>query len=309
MGHYVGSVETTIGTVKKIIEHQKNTGDELFSLCTSDLSKFEEDGFLIARNLFSEHEAESIRTAVKSDKTFDPHKDHRKFSDTGNAQLVVWNKVYDSVWGAVACSSRVVDTMEKLLGFKVYHYHSKISIKHPGSGGKWCWHQDYGYWYDYGCLFPDLGSVMIALDTNTKENGCLKVLRGSHKLGRLDHKSLDDFTSQVMPLDDPRQKVPSVKSPYKQSGADPRRIASIEKVLDLIYVELQPGDAIFFHCNLLHSSEENLTKNSPRWSLISCYNGIHNSPDRSLARTMDHESYTPLKKVPDAKLKKMLEVI
>ena len=53
---------------------------------------------------------------------------------------------------------------------------------------------------------------MIALDTNTKENGCLKVLRGSHKLGRLDHKSLDDFTSQVMPLDDPRQKVPSVKS-------------------------------------------------------------------------------------------------
>ena len=76
----------------------------MFSLCTSDVSKFEEDGFLIARNLFSEHEAESIRNAVKSDTTFDPHKDYRKFSNTGNAQLVVWNKVYDSVWGAVACS-------------------------------------------------------------------------------------------------------------------------------------------------------------------------------------------------------------
>ena len=99
----------------------------MFSLCTSDISKFEEDGFLIVRNLFSEHEAESIRAAVKSDKTFDPHKDHRKFSNTGNAQLVVWNKVYDSVWGAVACSSRVVDTMEKLLGLRFITITAKLA--------------------------------------------------------------------------------------------------------------------------------------------------------------------------------------
>ena len=284
-------------------------GGVLASLLINQKNKFEQDGFLVVRNLFSEDEARIIRVAVKSDKTFDPHMDHRSFSNTGNAQLVVWNKVNESVWGSIACSERVVDTMESLLGFEIYHYHSKLSIKHPGSGGKWCWHQDYGYWYDYGCLFPDLGSVMIALDENNKANGCLKVVRGSHKLGRLDHKSLEEFTSQVMPLDDPRQKVPSVKSPYKQSGADPSRIASILKHLDEIYVELKPGDAIFFHCNLLHSSEENSTEDSHRWSLISCYNGIHNSPDRSIARSMDHETFTPLKKVPDVELKKMFAVL
>jgi chlorinating enzyme len=284
-------------------------GDELSSLSINQVNQFEKDGFLVVRNLFSEDEIQSIRVAVKSDKIFDPHKDHRKFSNTGNAQLVVWNKANESVWGSIACSERVVNTIEKLLGFEVYHYHSKLSIKHPGSGGKWCWHQDYGYWYDYGCLFPDLGSVMIALDENNKENGCLKVVSGSHKLGRLDHKPLEEFTSQVMPLDDPRQKVPSVKSPYKQSGADPSRIASLLKFLDVTYVELQPGDAIFFHCNLLHSSEENQSKDSHRWSLISCYNSIHNSPDRSIARSMDHETFTPLKKVSDARLKKILELI
>ena len=47
-----------------------------------------------------------------------------------------------------------------------------------------------------------------------------------------------------MPLDDPRQKVPSVKSPYKQSGADPRRIVYGETFgFDLR--ELKPGTQFF----------------------------------------------------------------
>ena len=97
-------------------------------------------------------EARAIQQAVKSDSTFDPHNKLDEFVNERNAQLVVWNKAQETVWGAIGCSERVVNVMESLLGFEVYHYHSKLSIKHPDTGGKWCWHQDYGYWYDYGCL-------------------------------------------------------------------------------------------------------------------------------------------------------------
>ena len=31
------------------------------------------------------------------------------------------------------------------------------------------------YWYDNGCLFPDMGTVFIAIDKCDRENGCLKV--------------------------------------------------------------------------------------------------------------------------------------
>ena len=31
------------------------------------------------------------------------------------------------------------------------------------------------YWYNNGCLFPDMGTVFIAIDKCTTENGCLKV--------------------------------------------------------------------------------------------------------------------------------------
>ena len=62
----------------------------------------------------------------------------------------------------VSCSHRVVDAMEAMLGGEVYHYHSKLLYKKPEVGGAWEWHQDYGYWYKNGCLYPYLASCWIA---------------------------------------------------------------------------------------------------------------------------------------------------
>jgi hypothetical protein len=45
--------------------------------------------------------------------------------------------------------------------------------------------------------------------------------------------------------------------------------------MEHVYVEIQPGDALFFHSNLLHRSEAN-TSDKPRWSIISCYNSLSN---------------------------------
>ncbi len=47
--------------------------------------------------------------------------------------------------------------------------------------------QDYGYWYGNGCLTPEMGSIFMPLDVCVRENGCLQVLRGSHRMGRIEH--------------------------------------------------------------------------------------------------------------------------
>jgi ectoine hydroxylase len=54
-----------------------------------------------------------------------------------------------------------------------------MSIKEPYTGGAWAWHQDYGYWYQNGVLFPYLASCFIAVDPNTRANGCMQVLKGN----------------------------------------------------------------------------------------------------------------------------------
>ena len=67
---------------------------------------------------------------------------------------------------------------------------------------------------------------------------------------------------------------------------------------DLVYCEMKPGSAIFFHGNLLHSSGPNTSEN-PRWSLICCYNSAANDPYKESS----HPRYTPLLKLPDSAIK------
>ncbi|MBT5018383.1 MAG: phytanoyl-CoA dioxygenase family protein, partial [Planctomicrobium sp.] len=136
------------------------------------------------------------------------------------------------------------------------------------------WHQDYGYWYNNGCLTPDMGSCLIAIDQATKENGCLQVLRGSHHIGRINHGPIGD-----------------------QTGADLERVEEATKRYQTVHVELEPGSAVLFHSNLLHRSDQNYSDN-PRWALICCYNTKQNDPYKESR----HPRYSPLQEMPDAEL-------
>ena len=65
--------------------------------------------------------------------------------------------------------------------------------------------------------------------------------------------------------------------------------------LELVYVEMEPGDAVFFDSNLLHRSDQNRSQH-PRWSMICCYNAARNDPYKEA----HHPRYTRLAKVDDA---------
>ena len=77
-------------------------------------------------------------------------------------------------------------------------------------------------------------------------------------------------------------------------------MTKILKVLDHVYAELNPGDALFLHGNTLHCSAQNKSEH-PRWAMICCYNTKHNNPYKK----HHHPPYTPLKKVSDDSLKEV----
>ena len=237
--------------------------------------EFNEKGFTYARGLFAPDEVGLLTRAMEEDPAVRGSILDRRDGEGRSTRIALWNRAGDSVYGLAARCERMVDTTAALLGGPVYHYQSKLTAKEPEVGGAWEWHQDYGYWYNNGCLFPLLASCLIAVDRANRENGCLQVIRGSHEMGRIDHGKTGD-----------------------QTGADMERVEAALERMELVYIEAEPGDALFFHSNLLHRSDQNTSPN-PRWSLICCYNAARNDPYKESR----HPRYTPLVKVSDSAIK------
>jgi ectoine hydroxylase len=240
-------------------------------IAEDEVRQYHRDGYVLARGMFTPEEIALIGQAAREDRALDQHSFGRADGEGGTVRLSLWNHPGDTIYGMVARSESIVGSAEKLLEGEVYHYHSKMIMKDARVGGAWAWHQDYGYWYQNGVLFPLLCSAFIAIDPATRENGCLQVVKGSHDLGRIDHVLTGD-----------------------QAGADQERVAEALKRLELVHVEMAPGDTLFFHCNLLHRSDQNRSEH-PRWSMICCYNAARNDPYRE----SHHPRYTPLQKVSD----------
>ena len=242
-----------------------------YRLTDADRAAFDRDGYVLKRGWFSAAEVARMNAALANDASIAANVAHVSDSGGASTELALWNHPGDDIFGRVARSERVAGGIAALLGGPVYHYHSKLTMKRPQLGGAWDWHQDYGYWYNNGCLFPDMGSVFIALDPCRRVNGCLEVLRGSHHMGRIDHGRVGG-----------------------QTGADADRVKVAMAVLDHVYCEMDPGDALFFHSNTLHASGRN-SSDQPRNVLLCCYNRVSNNPTRA----HHHPQVTPLDILPD----------
>jgi len=251
-----------------------------FTVTAEQVAEFHRDGYIVVRELLDQAEVAGLRNYAKGDRALADESYVRRDLTGAETRLALRNELDDaSLYAAIVRSQRVAATMERLLGDEVYHYHHKMILKEPRVGGAWEWHQDYGYWYKFGCLYPDMASCMLAVDRACKANGCLQLIRGSHKIGRVDHIKTGE-----------------------QVGADPVRVEAALDRLELLYCELEPGDAVFFHGNLLHRSDRN-TSNEPRWSLICSYNTRHNDPFIKAGR---HPNYSPLEIWPDERVKEFI---
>jgi len=129
-------------------------------------------------------------------------------------------------------------------------HHNCIMTKQPGFSSATLWHQDNRYWsFDE----RNLVSVWLAVGDETKQNGCLRVIPGTHRMdfepGRFD-------ASLFL-----RPDRPANKALIAQSKAVP----------------LRKGDVLFFHSKLFHAAGRNLSQVT-KFSLVFTYHGASNHP-------------------------------
>ena len=194
---------------------------------------FKRYGFLIVRGLYSSEEMADIKALVL---------------DVLSKEVVPESGV--RVWKPEKLPPRLFDMMgddhitpvlQKVIGPDLEFLSVKAVFKNRETAFDSPWHQDWYYWRGA----PKL-SVWIALDEATPENGCLRLIPGSHTKV-FQEKHVESDTGFVRRSDE----------------------AEIEG-LDVLDAPCSPGDAIIFHDLALHSSYPN-TAGTDRWSLISTY--------------------------------------
>ena len=250
---------------------------EKFQLTTEQIATYNRDGYLIIKNFISSEAVDKLYGIATSDDTLTKHAFDLNDQTGKKTKLTLWYTPGNDAYGLLTKSKRIVDSVADLLegDSPICHFHSKLLQKAPKVGGAWEWHQDYGYWYKNEFLFPNqMMSVMVAITDANKANGCIQVIRGSHQMGRIEH----GFAGE-------------------QVGASQHYVELALKSMDLVYVEINAGDALFFHSNLLHRSEANLSEKA-RWSIISVYNRASNIPYNEPSKS----STVPLQPVPDEAL-------
>jgi hypothetical protein len=249
------------------------SGKQLSNL---DVQRYHADGFVLSQGMFDPDEIAVLQEAVAIDSGLKGNAIGLDDGAGGKSKLTIWYEPGDDTYGIFGRIARIIDGAEKLLGREPYFYHSKVMLKEPRVGGAWSWHQDYGYWYKDGFLYPDMLSVLIAVDRANRENGCLQVLKGSHRLGRIDHNFVGE-----------------------QTGADQQRLNLAFEEFERVYCEMAPGDVLFFHGNTLHGSDQNKSEN-PRFSLITCYTASDNLPK---GPRRDFINALPIDRLPDSAIK------
>ena len=179
-----------------------------FHLTGTEQRDYSTDGYLVRRSVFSEKEIDQLRDAVecaatralalsREGKTY--WLDGKRFVDIGHITVQfehmpetdtirVIEPVHelDPRLTALVFDDRIVQPMCDIIGSdNIAIWTNKLNLKRPREGSGFGWHQDSPYWIHDSPHVDRLPNVMVALDVATGENGCFRVIRGSHVHGCL----------------------------------------------------------------------------------------------------------------------------
>eukprot|EP00118_Oscarella_pearsei_P006165 m.28008 g.28008 ORF g.28008 m.28008 type:complete len:340 (+) comp30527_c0_seq4:104-1123(+) len=205
------------------------------------LKKFHDDGYVILRNVIDESLQREVQAHVEwilhKYPEFPPEHLHHPILRT------------DPFWMRLCSDQRLVDIATNFIGPNVALFSSHYFCKMPFAGKKVLWHQDGSYWP----LEPmKVVSFWLAVDESTVHNGCLRVVRGSHKE---DLKETHTKASVLLAVTD----LFSQELQPNKEGENVLGSMTHDEVKedDIVNIELNPGDVEIHHPTIIHGSEPN----------------------------------------------------
>lgn len=222
---------------------------------------FIDSGYALKKGVFSQEEAMAAADWVRAQ----PLKELAKSwtDQEPGVDLAVWQNIHpmeSNPISNIANNSEMLNIASELMNDEVYIWSSKINLKAAWAGTVEYYHQDFVYWKDRGYREPKMLACMVFLDEHNIFNGGLHVLKGSHKLGYVEHESFINTNGL---------------SKYMIA---PEKLDEYSKEYEVCVIDAEPGDVLYFHTSLIHGSAHNISAR-PRMILLSQLNTRNNKPD------------------------------
>ena len=222
--------------------------------------RIEHEGYLIVENVLDADELESCRTEVhrlhrlylELEEAGDPVARNFQIEPFADEQvregLPVLRKIentdaFSTTLRDLAAHPKLVGVLREILGPDLLLFRSTLMLKPAFHGSVHGLHQDSAYW---PIDPPRSVTLSIALTDATTENGCFRVLPGSHKLGLRE---------------------------WGRIAQEQNSNSEDEKEIDpdgLVEVPLSAGSALFFHSMVVHGSGPNFSP-KPRNTALYAY--------------------------------------
>jgi hypothetical protein len=130
-------------------------------------------------------------------------------------------------------SPEPLDLVESLIGPNIGLWSSHFISKEPFKGRATPWHEDSYYWKGRVSRFDGIVTLWLAIDRSNKENGCMRVIPGSHNNGFSDYEAVDGtvntFQQQIKDVDESKA----------------------------VYFELEPGECSLHDSRMIHGATAN----------------------------------------------------
>jgi phytanoyl-CoA hydroxylase len=138
----------------------------------------------------------------------------------------------DPFWLRLVSDNRLLDIAEQFIGPNIALFASHYICKPPYDGKAVLWHQDGTFWP----LKPmNVVSLWLAVDDSVPENGCLRVIPGTHTLDLKNMNKRDDVENVL------------------EYEVDPVYVDE-SKAVDIV---LRSGGLSIHHPNIIHGSNAN----------------------------------------------------
>lgn len=204
---------------------------------------YEENGYILLNEYFSKFEVEEMKKELK--KIFYTEKEMKsrvsvEVDKLKSQGVFIGVARISPLFKEVVSNEKLISLLKEVVGEEVMFVDDKAVFKDSKTDFGSPWHQDWQYWKGQHKF-----SLWIALDNVTLENGCLKIIPGSHK-NKIEHEDIggDGFSKWILPENINEQ--------------------------DIVSLPVEAGSIILLHDLLFHASFPNIS-GEDRWAFIPTY--------------------------------------